>query len=303
MKEILYSFLIFSILLLSACGKETAEIQTEKKDDTAKQETIVEAEKPDEAGKDIPQVEKEKVPEPYAHALEKIKAADFKMAKKYLNLTVSDFPNSEYAYKANLIKSIISSGEVRSIISVLEDIYQGVGNFSGFNSTKDRNFIKKKIDELESQMEEFRKEKVALLDTVYMNYKKSDVSTDFGEVKVEQETPIKDIDFFKEVGYPVPKESEINEVIEYRMNYFIKSYFDSVFSNGNANYANFYFYAIFDLYTDVGKSEKDMYVNFLHEVMRLTENDKYNEKRIQVEERMAQIEKSEKSIKDKKSTK
>ncbi|GIQ66812.1 hypothetical protein PACILC2_53800 [Paenibacillus cisolokensis] len=60
-------------------------------------------------------------PEPYVKAVKNIESADFDTAIKYLDLTISDFKDSQFFHQALILKSILYRAKLQSYININEN--------------------------------------------------------------------------------------------------------------------------------------------------------------------------------------
>src|SRR5699024_5276710 len=94
LKKLAISSCIFlSAIILFGCTNQTSEI-----DDSTANENEGSTALPSTQGKE------QIIPEPYSKALLSIKSQNYEMAYNYLNLVLSDFPESDYALPAHLLK-------------------------------------------------------------------------------------------------------------------------------------------------------------------------------------------------------
>jgi hypothetical protein len=217
------------------------------------------------------------VPEPYTLSLEKFKNGDMDFGNKYLSLTMSDFKDSEYSDAALVLKTILLASEINSIRSIQSDFYKGIESISVLLNVKELEYIKTKITEFTKTLEDKSTELEKLMVLFYDKYPQA--------IKIENFTYTNkidsiDIDFFKNVGYPAPKDSDVVGTIEYRKSMYFESLIKDIIIDGKLNTVN-YFYTVSQLLmADVTNLSDKM----MNEIIRLTEDDKYNEKRIKVQD-------------------
>ncbi|WP_342439268.1 hypothetical protein NSS79_10345 [Paenibacillus sp. FSL L8-0436] len=89
----------------------------------------------------------------------------------------------------------------------------------------------------------------------------------------------KDLSFFEDVGYPVPTDSEIDEVLTYAFQSLVQYNLDRLFDdNGTIDYVGYFYSA--STAVEGGVYEEPV----INEVLKLTEDSKYDERRIAIQE-------------------
>ncbi|WP_027356326.1 hypothetical protein [Desulfofundulus thermocisternus] len=226
-------------------------------------------------------------PEPYKKALQQINNMDYDMALKYLDLTITDFPNSKYVNNSYILESIIYNGKTMANRILIQSLMAGVQQGAEYYNSEERQLINKYFATLQSELNKLEDESRRSI--IFVAEKLNTNQLDFNDVSIKlvQPSPKTSLDFFKSVGYPVPTEYEFNsikneyeqEAINYMLNNAIKS--------GEINLPQYYYdIATLSYYFDY---DNELTLKLCNKVLQLTEKDKYNEVRLQVEDFIKEI--------------
>lgn len=267
MKKLL--ILLSIIFVTFGCSQNNTQENLEKEEvvleneDNINQETIQEA------------------PEPYTKAIEAINNKNWKLANKYLELVITDFPNSEYIYPAQILRGLFHLSNSFSAIDLLN-------SFPEPSSLYDENDIatmKGYLDLIEQIFAESDEQLVGIFTYLVENYQ-SDINYPDYFMEIKSIEPYNgyfyDLTFFKNVGYPVPNESEIQEFlnakkeinIRYGLNDFTKK-------EDNLNYSLLFLF--YNASLVLRENHQDLSIKLDNLILEITEDDPYNEYRISIE--------------------
>lgn len=114
---------------------------------------------------------------------------------------------------------------------------------------------------------------------VLQNYgeKKEDIMYNSPITYTSNATEPTGLSFFESVGYPLPSDDEIEEYEDYKLELYYHLFTESAFQENKISYADFFYYV-------TALPSTDLYRLKLKEVIKLTEDDKYSEIRIEAEE-------------------
>ncbi|MEK4349633.1 hypothetical protein MKX41_02220 [Paenibacillus sp. FSL R5-0475] len=282
-KNSLIVLLLTSFIAVSGCDKSD-NTTTAQSGDTVKQTalptetTIVHSPSIKET-----KVESNAIPEPLRLAADQLNLGNIDRAKTYLDLTISDFKGTDAAFTASVIKSTILASECQSYSYILNSLAKGIDNIASSLVEKDD------IDRLQEVLTEHHETEQELLkefkeSTVYIlsGYKEHlEEELDGLKFKSAVTSPSKDLSFFKDVGYPIPTDSEISDVRQYALEQLLYENLEDAYKDNTLNYINYFYLAGLNL---IKLEESEYTKSVMDEVITLTENDKYNEKRIDVQE-------------------
>lgn len=213
------------------------------------------------------------------------------MAMKYLDLTISDYPSTDYVLKANVLKSYILSVQIMGFTSPFTSYTAG-----GITYMKGPFMNKEGADKIHQVVENGKKfyaEKTSLLkdSTTYIlehyKTKKMDVMSDTDLRASDDYIPSYDLSFFEDVGYPIPSQEEIDKATDSSTETTFQQVTPTVFKNNEVDYLEFFYIAASALRAnaDGNTFSKPVY----EEIIKLTEDDKYNEIRIEAEDRLSKM--------------
>ncbi|GIP57841.1 hypothetical protein MKX50_16405 [Paenibacillus sp. FSL W8-0186] len=281
MRRVSILILALSVLLIfSGCGQPARTNKGNEADQALNvtsndlSESIMESNK---------EIEKEEVPEPLRLASEQLVSGNVDRAKTYLELTINDFKGTDAEFTAVVIKSIILASESRSYTYLQSSLGKGIDNLA--ISLVEKN----DFDRLETTYTESARTKDELLielegtvKYIFDNYKEH-LNDELQGLKFESKvvSSPSDLSFFEDVGYPVPTESQMNDTRVYAFEQLLSRNLNEVISVNKINYINLFYLAGLSL---IGLEESEVLESVMNEVLTLTENDKYNEKRIDVQE-------------------
>jgi len=223
---------------------------------------------------------KNEIPEPYKLALDDIKNQDYASSYRYLELTISDFPESKYINDAHFLHAIITSGYISTNSALMDNLHKGVVKAKIDNSNIELlmyyvNTLSKQIDGLEEKI------------TLDVNYL---INTDLNSLNVKyfdfnKSTNPKEkepFEYFKNIGYPVPMQDDFDTTKTNWEILIITNEIKKVVKQDGLDLPCFYSSLL-------GKSlymglDKTIQKQLADKIMFLTENDKYNKIRLDTEE-------------------
>jgi len=232
--------------------------------------------------KEISKVEV-KIPEPYTTMVKKLNEPNPNLdsALDFANLTIKDFPATPYAYNAHFVRSLILLGQDHAYLNMGIYLGKGIDHMGVLSTSADVDVVKgflKKIDVSEKTI-------VASLDEslryILENYKpenkidKIDFPT--SDVKIIKKSEYTSFNWFADIGTPVPKQSDYDDIVKNIPQKAFYLYMNTVETSNEINYPKYFLTGSFRTF------DKDLQKKLLNKVLALTENDKYNESRIEAE--------------------
>lgn len=220
------------------------------------------------------------IPEPLRLASEQLSSGNIDRAMTYLGLTISDFPGTEAAYIASVVQSSILTAKVQSNTYILSALTKGSENSS--SSLLGLEGTRRMADVLEVGIANNDKSRAELEPTVKYVLNNYAIHTDQRVSPVFEFTPTapeKDLSFFESVGYPVPTDSEIDEAKTYAFQYLVQDNLSRLFKDDETiDYVSYFYSASPTMVGGIYGEE------VLNEVLKLTEDNKYDERRIDIQE-------------------
>jgi hypothetical protein len=269
------------ILKITDNATYTAELDDIKKKN---EEMKIEQAKKEEEAKKAEEEKKKaaEIPEPYKKAMQNFSKGDAELALKYLDLTITDFGETIYNLKANIMKSHILSVKSLAEIHTFNAYVNGVKKLydSGLEKS-DRDKIKKVLDNYSPGMKKTDTKLAESMTYVLQNYGrlKEDVMYNSPITYSSDVTEPVELSYFEKFGYPHPSSDEIAKYEKYYFENKLKLYTKSAFRDNKIKFVDFFYYvAVF--------SPNELYELKLKEIIKLTEDDKYNEFRIKAEEEL-----------------
>ncbi|MEA1959696.1 MAG: hypothetical protein U9N81_00095 [Bacillota bacterium] len=226
-------------------------------------------------------------PEPYTKAIAKLAEGDNQTSLKYLDLTIEDFANQEeYCYRARLIESLYFSAQSYTVSIAANLFLKGVQHQSSLivndaemaKITEAQKIFTEKLDTYGPLL----KQNTAFVLDNYEKYK--DVTIKITLPK-STESNTNALNWFADVGYPVPEASEINQYLKANGEELFSSGVPDVIKNGKIDYPT-YFAIMGNNNWEVGPN---LSARCYSMVMHLTQNDKYNENRLNAEESLHEL--------------
>lgn len=229
------------------------------------------------------EVEENIIPEPLRMASEQLKSGNIDRAKTYLDMTVTDFKDTDAGFIAAVLKSTIIATESQSYSYVRRSLGKGIDNIAELLVEE------KEVERLKNTLtEDFDKETKLLKDFeesakyILSNYKGH---SDFELTDLNFGTTIRtdssDLSFFESVGYPIPTKTQMDDTRNYAFEVLLKDNIEGAFTDGKVNYVNYFYLAGLSL---MKIEDSSLTKPVMNEVISLTDDDKYNEKRIDVQE-------------------
>ncbi|MNC27214.1 hypothetical protein D3C81_1016460 [compost metagenome] len=257
------------VLLLTACSTETSSTTGVIANQSAKGSAVKTAE---------PSPSAAQTPEPLRLASEQLSKGDVDRTLTYLGLTISDFPGTDAEYIARLIESAIFLARSQSNAYILDSLTKGSKNSS--SSLLGAEGLQRQIDVLGAEIETSKKDVNALepkVTYILENYEKHERLQVNPAFKYTLTASNKDLTFYENVGYPIPSDYEISEAKQYAFEYLLQDLLGKVIKDdGTVDYTNYFYFAGTKL------SETKSGPDVLDEVLRLTESNKYDERRLSI---------------------
>lgn len=228
---------------------------------------------------------KEPEPEPYTKMIQNINDEDLTLAKKYADLVIQDFPDTDYVYNAYLIKNMILCSELKLQGAKCSFLSTGADNLS--TSLLEQNdidilvkYLEDTLDEIDELNKPFNKTLKYLLEHYDEDAKKIELK--FPEQAegnlFHAENDLQSLSFFSEVGYPIPTESDMyNDDDENTIKIF------RYLRNGDDGNEAFSCLRYFYIAATVCTAD-DLIEEACNQIIKMTEDDKYNEYRLNAEE-------------------
>ncbi|MCR8642399.1 hypothetical protein NV379_06960 [Paenibacillus sp. N1-5-1-14] len=226
------------------------------------------------------------IPEPYKKGIDSFTKGDMEIALKYLDMTISDFGDTPFKLKAYILKSHILSVQYLTKVATYGKVATGAIKLfnSGLGESSDRSKVKTMLANLETQYKETEAkltESVTYVLENYHNLKENEMINPPITYHSSFSNPSQ-LDFFTKIGYPIPDDDKVlaheKDLFELILNEETKNNFQE----NKINFVNFFYNMSF-------KSSSKLYKSTREVVLKLTENDKYNEIRLKAEEDLKKI--------------
>lgn len=209
------------------------------------------------------------------------------MAMTYIDLTISDFSDTEFVLKSHILKSYILAAKSWNNSVVMKIYMQGSEQYraSSLVEVKSLERIVEALELLQKNNDELTQQLLVSAEYVLEHYnsvrtmKMHDSSINYPEV-VEVHT---DLSSFSRTGFPVPTESKLEELISYYYGVALMTISKDIFDGENVDFVELFTYIGNFLYPQESARP------FMEEIIRLTEDDQYNESRIQILKKMEKI--------------
>ncbi|MDA8228387.1 MAG: hypothetical protein M0T74_11955 [Desulfitobacterium hafniense] len=222
------------------------------------------------------------IPEPYTNALQDIKNGDYDSASRYLDLTIKDFPNSDYFITSHFLKSLIVCGTVLNnadFISQLADGYENGMVFFKHGEDKERKRLDGFVDYIINENAKFKEISAKEIDYALKNFDPTKLEL-AGVITPElqglTESPLS---FFASVGTPVPTQTEFDtEYKNYKMDTISYKIQSVIKKDGTVDLALYYDSLLW--LSCANSMEKSIKKELASKIIAVTENDKYNKIRL-----------------------
>lgn len=288
--KVIVGFCIVGVLL-AGCANEKIEGEKTETSFTSSNEANQEK----EVVKESTEVKTEEItvsyPEPYIKAVEEFNSNNLELSLKYLDLTISDFKDTEYVVYANVLKSHILNIQITGYASTVTSYMTGSKSYleSPFRDTEGTEQIKAVVDEGKAYLQDKSMQLNESITYVLNNYNsvKQEIIFDKNIRATSDYVSSHNLDFFESVGYPIPSDDEIERAKESITGKLYQGYTAEVFSNNEVKYIELFYNSAISL--RVNNNGRALSKPFFEEVLRLTEDDKYNEKRIEAEDLLKDI--------------
>ncbi|WP_068617345.1 hypothetical protein [Paenibacillus tuaregi] len=229
---------------------------------------------------------------PYIKAVEQMNVKNTKLAKKYLDLTIADFPNTKHSYRAQVLKTVILLSEMIGNVNVNMRYLKGIEEYmnSDLGDADGIQKLKKMMDKLSSEHESTKKQldqSISLVLKNYSQYKNISIYKTPLNFPLKKTDVSNDLILFEKIGYPIPRDYVIEQDFKNSREKYLSMVILVTFENKKVNYPNIFLYAG----GAIGTSDKSKKVKLLQEVIKLTEGDKYNEARLEAQEQLKEMNK------------
>lgn len=225
------------------------------------------------------------IPEPYKLAIKDINNQNHDSALRYLDFTIKDFPDSIYVNNAHFLKCIILRGKLVSSIEITNNLNSGVdvmsASYLSEDDLDDLNLLKSYFQTIQKEQGDIREQyydeiifSIDLLEQDELSFKNIK-SYPVGDIK-------KPFEWFKKFGYPVPTLNEFNaEKLEFEKKMIIL-FINQIIKNESIDFPLYYYSLLLSSYSL--DFEKDTQRLLADKILQLTENDKYNEYRLETQD-------------------
>ena len=230
---------------------------------------------------------REEVSEPLSKAIEKIEEGDYDFALKYLELTVQDFSDSTYIYDAHILKSLIYDSYYRIALIMGKDLFLGIQKGISLVSKEDNDMISgiydSLIDKAESNKESYYKSIEFVLNE-YKNYpNRKLVEINASNIGQSSDNNFFNYNYFIENGYPLPTESEIEQVAKVLPIVWVEGNLENILVDGEINVSEVLFLYLSSI------DDKNLSIKICEEILELEKDNKYSEIKLIVEEYLETI--------------
>ncbi|MFJ7664199.1 hypothetical protein ACIQXW_17730 [Lysinibacillus sp. NPDC097162] len=269
-------------LFLAGCNSSEKE---EKALEQNKEETI-EAVTDEKAAEQIIQ----EIPEPYTKALIAINDQRWDLANTYLDLVISDFPDSEYILPTKIIQGGMQVNEYLGAVDLSEILISGSDLDSPLYDTNDLETLRRHMELVKDILNKSLEEQEATFSYIVQTFKTDqDYSEHYKDINQfsMNENYFDDLSFFESVGYPVPTDAEIEKFLNAKYNFNVQFLLNGLTEKTehlNYNYLLVFYNAGIILLENYPELSNDIF----NLILDLTMNDPYNEFRISIEEFMAE---------------
>lgn len=262
-------FSILVLVLLAGCSNDEKPEEQKNFEEALKVETVAEV-------------------EPYTKAVEAINREDWRLAKKYLQLTLQDFPDSNEAIAVNVLLAYHSLAVLTSHADVMKQLTNGLAHQSNLIDDEEIKTLKNYSNQSAVTIEETKADFMNYVEAFLTHFDDTKgLSTYFNKFAFTTADfkRVSDFSFFEDVGVVVPNEYEIEKFIEENSREVMIAALIGLSSKYDGNH-----YELLRFLYQSGAfifSENEQMANQLFDlVFKITENDPYNEYRILTEELM-----------------
>lgn len=262
-------FSILLLVLLAGCSNDEKPEEQKNVEEALKVETVAEV-------------------EPYIKAVEAMNREDWRLAQKYLQLTLQDFPNSNEAIAVNVLLAFNSLAVLTSHVDVMKQLTNGLSHQSNLIDDEEIKTLKNYSNQSAVTIEETKADFMNYVEEFLTHFDDTkDLSTYFNKFAFTTADfkRVSDFSFFEDVGVVVPNEYEIEKFIEENS----REVMIGALIGLSSKYDEKHYELLRFLYQSGAFifSENEQMANQLFDlVFKITENDPYNEYRILTEELM-----------------
>lgn len=234
---------------------------------------------------------KQEIPEPYIKAITAINNKDWELANTYLDLVISDFPDSEYIFPTQTLKGSMQLSQYTGTLDLLRILNSGVDRKSSLHDEEDLTNLRHQLDLMKEFFGKSTAEQTATFKYVVQTFKTSkDYTEYYKDIKpvLADDAFSNNLSFFENVGYPVPTDSEIKKFTDTKYDNNI-SYILNEMTN-KPEHLNYNYIPLF-YNTGIALNEKEpkLAEDLFNLILDLTSQDTYNEYRISVEKLLKNI--------------
>jgi len=226
----------------------------------------------------------DEIPEPYTKALSAFNNSDWDLASTYLDLVITDFPDSEYVFPNYTLKSIMKINEYRSVAELISILVSGVDNASSLYVEDDYLTIQRHVDLLKGIVDSTSVELEEIFTYILQNFDlHKGYSAYYHDLSpLTMKNNYNDLSYFENVGYPVPTDLEVEKFLSNHyeaINIQMINEFIEETDNINYQYLPIFFLGI----NALGENYIEISEELEQVVLSLTAQDRYNEYRVLIE--------------------
>ncbi|MGE7090528.1 hypothetical protein ACQKII_03535 [Lysinibacillus sp. NPDC048646] len=227
---------------------------------------------------------KQEIPEPYTKAIIAINNKNWELANTYLDLVLSDYPDSEYLFPTQILKGSMQVSQFRGAFDLSDIIISGTDPNSSLYDADDKATISRHIDLINDIFDKSIVEQEATFTNIVQKFK---VDKDYSEyykdiMPFSLDAHYSNLSFFENVGYPIPSDSDIEEFLNTKYNINVSHMVNEITEkpeHTNYNYLLLFYNVGLQLNDNNPKLAKDLF----NLILDITTDDIYNEYRISIE--------------------
>lgn len=161
---------------------------------------------------------RETVPEPYTKMIENMHAGDLEMTKRYAELVINDFSDTDYVYNAYVIKNMVGVSK-QSVINYKANLLEeGGNNINIFTLDSDIDELILRLEELTAETGNFYEEYKLSIQYLLENYSMANLveielpeAPDIINIEQKLKNNAPELSYFAKRGYSVPSKEQINK--------------------------------------------------------------------------------------------
>lgn len=271
--------ILFIALFLVGCG-ETAinKKESEKNSEESSTDKIADQE-----------MINEEVPEPYEKAITAINNKNWELVNTYLDLVLTDFPDSEYIFPTQVLKGLMQLSEYLSAVDLLTILSEGADPSNSLYDEQDAATIKQHLDLIQEIFDKSLVEQEVAFTYLSQNFKSDkDYNDYFKDIKSlsPYNEHYDDLSFFQNVGYPIPTDNEVNSFLDAKFEINMLEGINLITNKDDQLNYN-YLFLFYNAGITLAESNPQLSKEMFNIVLNITSEDTYNEFRISVEEYMS----------------